>query len=103
MIRRRLDHAQRQRLLDYLQLIAKWNKVYNLTAVRDPEEMLTAHLFDSLAVIAPLRNADWRWLLNRSDSPWYPSARLFRQDAPGDWASVTDAIQRELPAFLTGR
>jgi 16S rRNA (guanine527-N7)-methyltransferase len=42
-------------LLTYLDLIQKWNKVYNLTAVRDPAEMLTHHLLDSLAVIAPLR------------------------------------------------
>ncbi|HET8746042.1 MAG TPA: 16S rRNA (guanine(527)-N(7))-methyltransferase RsmG, partial [Ramlibacter sp.] len=42
-------------LLAYLELIAKWNKVYNLTAVRDPEEMLVQHLFDSLAVVPPLR------------------------------------------------
>jgi len=42
-------------LLDYLALLQKWNKVYNLTAVRDPAEMLTHHLLDSLSVIAPLR------------------------------------------------
>jgi 16S rRNA (guanine527-N7)-methyltransferase len=42
-------------LLSYLDLIAKWNKVYNLTALREPAEMLTHHLLDSLAVIAPLR------------------------------------------------
>ena len=42
-------------LLGYLALIAKWNKVYNLTAVRDPLEMMTHHLLDSLAVIAPLQ------------------------------------------------
>jgi len=50
-----LEPGQAEKLLAYLQLIAKWNKVYNLTAVRDPEEMLVSHLFDSLAVIAPLR------------------------------------------------
>jgi 16S rRNA (guanine527-N7)-methyltransferase len=49
-----LTHAQTQALLDYQVLIVKWNKVYNLTAVRDPAEMLTHHLLDSLAVIAPL-------------------------------------------------
>lgn len=42
-------------LLDYLDLIQKWNAVYNLTAVRDPAAMLTQHLLDSLAVVAPLR------------------------------------------------
>lgn len=50
-----LDDVQVAHLLDYLDLIQKWTKVYNLTAVRDPQEMLTHHLLDSLAVIAPLR------------------------------------------------
>jgi 16S rRNA (guanine527-N7)-methyltransferase len=50
-----LSDDQVQQLLDYLDLIQKWTKVYNLTAVRDPAEMLTHHLLDSLAVIAPLR------------------------------------------------
>lgn len=50
-----LSEAQAQQLLDYVDLIQKWTKVYNLTAVRDPAEMLTHHLLDSLAVIAPLR------------------------------------------------
>jgi 16S rRNA (guanine527-N7)-methyltransferase len=48
--------AERQeQLLAYMDLIAKWTKVYNLTAVRDANEMLTHHLLDSLAVIKPLR------------------------------------------------
>jgi len=50
-----LTDEQVGRLLDYLGLIQKWTKVYNLTAVRDPAEMLTHHLLDSLAVVAPLR------------------------------------------------
>lgn len=50
-----LTDAQAHSLLAYQQLIEKWNKVYNLTAVRDPGDMLTHHLLDSLAVIAPLR------------------------------------------------
>ncbi|MFM2263105.1 MAG: rRNA ((527)-N(7))-methyltransferase RsmG [Pseudomonadota bacterium] len=49
-----LSDEQVQKLLDYQAWVAKWNKVYNLTAVRDPMEMLTHHLLDSLAVIAPL-------------------------------------------------
>jgi 16S rRNA (guanine527-N7)-methyltransferase len=49
-----LSDAQVQQLLDYLDLIQKWTRVYNLTAVRDPAEMLTHHLLDSLAAISPL-------------------------------------------------
>jgi len=43
---------RQQSLLDYLVLLAKWNKVYNLTAVRDPLEMVTLHLLDSLSVLS---------------------------------------------------
>lgn len=50
-----LGNEQIARLLDYLDLIGKWTKVYNLTAVRDPGEMLTHHLLDSLAAVRPLR------------------------------------------------
>ena len=50
-----LEAEQEAQLLAYLDLIAKWNKVYNLTALRDPKDMLTHHLLDSLAVISPLR------------------------------------------------
>jgi len=35
---------------------------------------------------------DWRWLLGRNDSPWYPSARLFRQSRPGDWGGVARRV-----------
>ncbi len=49
-----LSDEQFQRLLDYTALIQKWNKVYNLTALRDPSDMLTHHLLDSLTAIAPL-------------------------------------------------
>lgn len=50
-----LSDAQIAQLMDFLALLQKWNKVYNLTAVRDPQEMLTHHLLDSLAAVAPLR------------------------------------------------
>lgn len=46
-----LPEDKRQQLLDYVGLLNKWNKVHNLTAVRDPEEMVTLHLLDSLALL----------------------------------------------------
>lgn len=41
-------------------------------------------------------NPDWRWLLDREDSPWYPTARLFRQPAHGDWDAVLEGVARAL-------
>lgn len=42
---------------------------------------------------------DWRWLLNRADSPWYPSARLYRQPSIGNWEYVTNEISKQLKLF----
>lgn len=50
-----LSDAQIDALLQYVALVGKWTRVYNLTAVRDPQEMLSHHLLDCLAVIGPLR------------------------------------------------
>lgn len=49
--------ADRNRLLQYVQLLVKWNSVYNLTAVRDPQEMVTRHLLDSLSLLPYLQGA----------------------------------------------
>jgi 16S rRNA (guanine527-N7)-methyltransferase len=62
-----LEDVQVVRLLDYLDLMQKWTRVYNLTAVRDPADMLTHHLLDSLSVVAPLRRhigEQSTWLLD---------------------------------------
>jgi ADP-heptose:LPS heptosyltransferase len=39
---------------------------------------------------------DWRWMLQREDSPWYPNSRLFRQTAPGNWEDVIAKVLAEL-------
>jgi ADP-heptose:LPS heptosyltransferase len=44
--------------------------------------------------------SDWRWLLKRSDSPWYPTARLFRQETPGAWDRVVQDIGAALTEWL---
>ena len=47
-------------------------------------------------------NQCWRWLSGRRDSPWYPSARLFRQPKMGNWEAVIDQVQRELHGMIDG-
>jgi Flp pilus assembly protein TadD len=56
---------------------------------------LTGALGISVWTLLPF-NPDWRWLLNRDDSPWYSSMRLFRQPKRDDWASVVDGVRRAL-------
>ena len=62
-----------------------------------------AHLAGALALSVwvglPLV-PDWRWLLNRSDTPWYPTMQLFRQKKPGDWAGVFEEIKAALRVQL---
>lgn len=58
-----------------------------------------AHLAGAMGVPVWLMlpyEADWRWLINRTDSPWYPKMRIFRQPKPGDWDSVVNEIKDEL-------
>ena len=62
-----------------------------------------AHLAGALGRpvwVALKRVPDWRWMLEREDSPWYPAARLFRQKAAGNWQDVFDAMHGELISLL---
>jgi ADP-heptose:LPS heptosyltransferase len=63
-----------------------------------------AHLAGALAKPVWILNrfdACWRWLLDRDDSPWYPTARLYRQERPGDWDSVVCQVARDLARWLS--
>ena len=76
--------------------------IANLDLVLTPDT-LQAHLAGALGVPAWVllqHEADWRWMTERSDSPWYPSVRLFRQQAPGDWAGVFESVERGLRRVL---
>ena len=66
-------------------------------------DTVVAHLAGALGkpVWIMLRHSgEWRWLLNRNDSPWYPTARIFRQQKPGDWAGVVGDITQQLQARM---
>ena len=66
-------------------------------------DTLAAHLAGCMgkpAWVLLQHNADWRWMLERSDSLWYPSLRLFRQPSPGDWVTVVAGIERELTRWI---
>ena len=63
----------------------------------------TAHLAGALARPVWLLNrfdTDWRWFFDRTDSPWYPTMRIFRQPQPGDWASVVRSVTDALRSFV---
>jgi len=63
-----------------------------------------SHLAGSVGVplhVALSFSADWRWLEDRSDSPWYPSATLYRQASPGDWSSVLSPIRAALTRLVS--
>jgi hypothetical protein len=64
---------------------------------------MLAHLAGALGkpvwVLLPCE-ADWRWMLERRDTPWYPTMKLFRQPSPGDWQSAVRQIVAELQTFL---
>src|SRR5579875_192217 len=77
--------------------------IANLDAIITPDT-LAAHLagaLDKPAFVMLQFAADWRWMTGRATSPWYPSLRVYRQPAPGDWASVIQKIKADLKTFLS--
>jgi hypothetical protein len=79
-------------------LTAQYMRALDLVITIDS---MPAHLAGALG--APVwtlltHHADWRWLLERKDSPWYPTMQLFRQPAPGQWAPVIDMVRHALLA-----
>jgi len=69
-------------------------------------DTLTAHLAGALGVrtwtLLP-KEADWRWMEGRSDSPWYPTMRLWRQENAGEWEPVVERMARELREWAMKR
>jgi ADP-heptose:LPS heptosyltransferase len=65
-------------------------------------DTMAAHLAGALGIptwiLLPFE-ADWRWMIDRTDTPWYPLTRLFRQPVPGDWAGVIESVVEELHHF----
>ena len=69
-------------------------------------DTMTAHLAGALGVrvwTLLQKNADWRWMDEREDSPWYPTMRLFRQERQGDWTTVIDRVITALERFKTSQ
>jgi tetratricopeptide (TPR) repeat protein len=88
----RADHGDEDRR-DFLDTAAVINE---LDLVVTPDTSL-AHLAGALGThvfVAMPAVAEWRWLIDRDDSPWYPTMRIFRQTTPGDWDGVFERIAR---------
>ncbi|WP_144155518.1 tetratricopeptide repeat protein [Paraburkholderia sp. BCC1885] len=97
--------VQRGALLDVAERLGSFADTAGLIAQLDlviAVDTAVAHLAGALGKpvwIALPFTPDWRWQLNRSDSPWYPGVRLFRQAVRGDWSNVTQDIRAALDAL----
>ena len=84
-----------QDFLDFSDTAAAVTLLDLVIAVDTSVAHLAAAIGKAVALLVPF-SPDWRWLLDRTDSPWYPTMRLFRQSAVGDWDGVVERLRREL-------
>ncbi len=98
-------HANVTLLGDRLQDFADTAAVMSLIDLVVSVDTAAAHLAGALGrplfLLLPF-SAEWRWLREREDSPWYPTARLFRQRAPGDWDDVVARVAADAAKLLGG-
>ncbi|TYL94113.1 tetratricopeptide repeat protein [Bradyrhizobium rifense] len=89
-----------EHLTDFSETAALISRLDLLISVDTSVAHLAGALGAPVWTLVPF-NPDWRWLLNRDDSPWYQSMKLFRQPKRGDWASVVDNVRLELEGLLS--
>ena len=84
-----------QELRDFSDTAALINNLDLMISVDTSVAHLAGALGKPVWVLAQ-HSPDWRWMLDRTDSPWYPTMRLFRQPKPGDWPAVIQEIARAM-------
>ncbi|WP_025598161.1 16S rRNA (guanine(527)-N(7))-methyltransferase RsmG [Burkholderia sp. WSM2230] len=92
-----LSDAQLAKLLDYVALLAKWNAVYNLTAIRDPRQMLIQHILDSLSIVPHLAQRNPRTVLDVGSGGGLPGVVL--AIARPEWSVTVNDIVHKKTAF----
>ncbi|MGY6163009.1 16S rRNA (guanine(527)-N(7))-methyltransferase RsmG [Paraburkholderia strydomiana] len=92
-----LSDAQQSRLLDYVALLAKWNAVYNLTAIRDPRQMLIQHILDSLSIVPHLVQRNPGTVLDVGSGGGLPGIVL--AIVRPDWGVTVNDIVHKKTAF----
>lgn len=104
-----LQHFTRPALLDMSPIIGDWVDTAQLVQQLDlvlSVDTAVAHLAGALGKpcwVLVSENADWRWLLGRDDSPWYPTVRLFRQEQADAWEPVVGRVAVQLAELVRSR